>query len=187
MLQSVKGRVVGVEDGRLYLDVGPVVLDVIVPAQYFPKRNSDIRLFTSMFIREEVLTLYGFSTEAEKKFFTLALTVPGVGPKLAMSLLGAMALPALAMSIQEGNHKALEKVPGVGKKLAQRLIGDLKEKVTPYITESMKPQHPETMAVEVLVDLGLSPIEARKAVDSVSIKGKSLNELVELSLKKMGS
>lgn len=183
MLHSIKGKVLGQEEGRLHLDVGPFVIEIFVPVSFIAKRNSEIRMFTSMFIREENLVLYGFRDESEKKFFQLALTVPGVGPKLALSLLGTMALSDLACALQEGNTRALEKVPGVGKKLAQRLFGDLKDKAAPFAVEA---HMPKGQAIEVLVDLGLTPVEARKAVEEISGKDHSVNDLVNLSLKKLG-
>lgn len=183
MLHSIKGKVIDSEDGRLHLDIGPFVIEVFVPQSFVPKRGSEIRLHTSMFIREEVLVLYGFRDESEKKFFQLALSVPGVGPKLGMSLLSGMALPDLAEALADGNTKALEKVPGVGKKLAARLVGDLKDKMTPFAAVSGKPIG---QAVEILVELGLSPIEARKAMEEFREGDRSVNDLVNLTLKKLG-
>ncbi len=170
MLYLIRGKALGNELGRLHLDVGFFVLEVMVPTTYLPKPNSEVKLYTSLFIREENLVLYGFPSEAERKFFQLALTVPGVGPKLAMSLLSGMALPELSRYLQDGNTKALEKIPGVGKKLAQRLVGDLKDKAAPFAG-----------------DLGLSPHEARKAVESIPGNDHSVDELVNLSLKKLGT
>jgi len=167
----------------------PFAFEVFVPQNFSPPKNKEVQLFTSLFIREENLALYGFPTLEQKKFFHLALTVPGVGPKLGLSLLSSMPLHELAHQIQSGNTKALEKISGVGKKLAQRLVGDLKGKVAPFVSKgSTHASARKAEVVEFLVNLGLEPQKAWEAVESLP-EGKderSLDEWVELSLKKLG-
>lgn len=184
MLHAVSGNIGFCQDGRLELEVGPFRLEILVPLSYRSKTGKRATLYTSLFVREENLVLYGFTTEAEKKFFQLALTVPGVGPKLALSLLSGMPLADLARHIQSGNAKALEKISGVGKKLASRLVGDLKEKAAPFAAVVGK--EPKEEAVEILVDLGLEREKAWEAVESVPGNPRSVDDLVNLSLKKLG-
>lgn len=185
MLYAIKGKVSGGEPGKLYIGTGPFIFEVLVPQSYSPKTGSDITLFTSLFIREENMVLFGFPSEPQKRFFQLVLTVPGVGPKLGMALLGAMPLSELARHLQTSNTKALEKVSGVGKKLAQRLVGDLKDKVDGYVGAS-EPGSSKGEAVAVLVDLGLESAHAWEAVESVHRMHHSVSDLVDLSLKKLG-
>lgn len=189
MLYALKGKVSGSEPGKLQLETGPFTFEVLVPQSFSASLGSQITLFASLFIREENVVLFGFPTELQKQFFQLALTVPGVGPKLGMALLGAMPLSELARQLQSGNTKALEKVPGVGKKLAQRLVGDLKDKMDSYVGESSADGSggsAKSEAVAVLVDLGLEPARAWEALESIKSSHHSVDKLVDLSLKKLG-
>lgn len=192
MLAGIKGKVLLHEPGKLLLEVGPAVLEIAVPLSFHPSVHSEIKLFTSLFIREENMVLYGFASEIEKLFFHQVLTVPGVGPKLALSIVGFMPIPEMAFLIQSGNSKALEKIPGVGKKLAQRLIGDLKEKAAKFAVEYSDKSDtqtfakPESQAIEILVDLGLDQEKAWTAVKSFGSQNHSVDDLVNLSLKKLG-
>lgn len=183
MLSTVKGTVIGCREGKLQLEVGAFALAVSVPASFSVPLGSFVKLYTSLFIREENLVLYGFATETEQSFFHLALSVQGVGPKLAMSLLGSMPFPELIDCLKSGNAKALKKVNGVGEKTAERLVAELKGKVRSYSPDA-KP--PKGKAVEVLVDLGLESSKAWEAVESISGDDHSVNELVNLSLEKLG-
>jgi Holliday junction DNA helicase RuvA len=184
MLAGIKGKVIFHEPGKLLLEVGPVIFEILVPLSLHPSVNSEINLFTALFIREENVVLLGFASEIEKVFFYLVLTVPGVGPKLALSIVGFMPVPDLAAMIESGSSKSLERIPGVGKKLAQRLIGDLKGKVSKFAAESLG--GPESQAVEILVDLGLEQGKAWEAVKSFHSEQHSVDELVNLSLKRLG-
>lgn len=183
MLHMIKGKVGKCEEGKVYVDVGSFVIELLVPHSFIPKTNTQVRLFTSMFIREDRVVLYGFFREAEKRFFHLALTVPGVGPKLALSLLSGMPVSDLACALQDGDTRSLEKISGVGKKLAQRLVNDLKDKVAGFAVGA---NHAKGEAVEILVDLGLPMPEARKAIEEIDGGEHSVNDLVNLSLKKLG-
>ena len=89
-------------------------------------------LFTSLVVREDSLTLFGFSDEASRVLFELVQTVSGIGPKVALSILGALTPSELAQAINTENISAIEKVPGIGKKGAQRLILELKSKISDF-------------------------------------------------------
>lgn len=185
MLATLRGTVIECLEGKLILEVGAFGIELFVPHSFAPKRGSLVTLNTALYIREENLALYGFPSIEEKQFFLLALTVPGVGPKLGMALLSGMPLSELARQIRDGNAKALEKISGVGKKLAQRLIGDLKGKAAPFVREDAAAE-PKSQAVEVLTGLGLDPDEAWRTVESIA-GNHSVNEIVDLSLRRLGS
>ena len=87
------------------------------------------KLYTHLYVREEIFELYGFASESELNCFQMLIGVSGVGPKAALSILSAATPEALAMSIITGDEKALTVAPGIGKKIAQRIILELKDKL----------------------------------------------------------
>lgn len=93
------------------------------------KVGESAKLYTHLYVREEIFELYGFATEEEKNCFLELIGVSGVGPKAALSILSSTSPEGLAMSIITGDEKALTVAPGIGKKIAQRIILELKDKL----------------------------------------------------------
>ena len=93
------------------------------------KKGEKAKLYTHLNVREDAMELYGFSTQEERNLFELLISVSGVGPKAALSILSASAPASLALSIITGDEKALTCAPGIGKKIAQRVILELKDKL----------------------------------------------------------
>ena len=139
------------------------------------------------------MELFGFATPEEKSMFLRLLSVSGVGPKLALSILGAMPLRDLTLAIVTGDAAALSRAPGVGKKTAQRIALELKEKVMESDLEAAPAAAPlppaqEDAAAEALAALqalGYTPAEAARAVSLVRGQSDSANELVRLALRGM--
>jgi Holliday junction DNA helicase RuvA len=131
-----------------------------------------VDLHTHLIVREDALTLYGFSELADRNLFELLLTVTGVGPKVAQSILGANPAAAVADMIKGNNLKSLEAIPGLGKKGAQRLVLELKDKLANYSIAGTSGENQLKDQVEsALQGLGYTPKESRLMVS------QSLNQL----------
>jgi Holliday junction DNA helicase RuvA len=132
MLASVEGNVGAVTLDSVVIEVGglgyrvfaaPAVLSAAQP-------GSRLKLHTYHLVREDQQALYGFRTPEELGFFNLLLTVTGVGPKVALAIVGSKPTPDLQLAIMAQDQAVLVSIPGIGKKLAERIIFELKEKVT---------------------------------------------------------
>ena len=155
--------------------------------------GDEARVHTYLLVREDALLLYGFATLAERSFFEQLLTVTGVGPKVALSLMSSVPLDQLQLAIATENATLLSQVPGVGKKTAARLILELKSKialgaVVPTFA-SAPPGLAQTNAEvqEVLQSLGYSAAEAQAAVAALpSDASPELEERLRLALRYFG-
>src|SRR5205823_1059296 len=118
----------------LVVVVGGVGLRVSAPASTLGKVGdvgAAVELRTHLYVREEILALYGFATEEELAAFELLISVSGVGPRNALGILSALSVEQLRSAIGRGNADLLTVVPGIGKRLASRIVLDLKDKVGP--------------------------------------------------------
>src|SRR5262245_19854978 len=170
MLASVEGTVGAVTLDSVVIEVGglgyrvfaaPAVLTAAAP-------GSRLKLHTYHLVREDQQALYGFRTAEELGFFNLLLTVNGVGPKVALAIVGSKPTPDLQLAIMAQDQAVLVSIPGIGKKLAERIIFELKEKVTAAgvaaATAAAAGQPPsEGEVVAALQALGYSLSEAREA------------------------
>ena len=138
------------------------------------RRGEESRLLTSMIVREDSMTLYGFADTETRDLFGLLQTVSGVGPRLAMAVLAVLEPEALRKALAEGNITALTRVPGIGKRGAERMIVELRDKVEAVPTAAGLPGAPSgastavrDQVVEALTGLGFRPDQAEKATDTV--------------------
>ncbi|GAA5060707.1 Holliday junction DNA helicase RuvA [Thermocatellispora tengchongensis] len=131
MIASLSGRTAAIGPGTAVVEVGGVgVLVHCTPATLGSLRVGEpARLATSLVVREESLTLYGFADADERDLFEAVQRVAGVGPKLALAMLAVHAPNALRVAVAAGDVKALTMVPGIGPKVAQRIILELKDKL----------------------------------------------------------
>ncbi|MBI3429914.1 MAG: Holliday junction branch migration protein RuvA [Actinobacteria bacterium] len=134
MIASLFGRVRSLQADRALIEVGGVGLSVNITAATSARLTigNDVQFFTSLVVREDSLTLYGFLDESSRILFDLVQTVSGIGPRVALSILGVMTPEDLGTAIAQENVKAIERVPGIGRKGAQRLILELKGKISPH-------------------------------------------------------
>ncbi len=197
MYAYLNGRVAEKGPGSLVIDVGGVgyLLSVSMNTlQETPPVGEPMKAYTYLSVREDAMELFGFSSPEEKSMFTRLLTVSGIGPKVALAILGSMPLRDLTLAIVTGDIATLSRAPGVGKKTAQRLALELKEKVDQsdldYAPAAGGPVTPvqEDAAQEALAALqalGYTAAEAAKAVSQVRGQSDSANELVRLALRNM--
>jgi Holliday junction DNA helicase RuvA len=127
-------------------------------------------LHTSLVVREDSLTLFGFLDEESKNTFELLQTVSGVGPKVALSILGSLSIEDLARAIAQENVGTIEKVPGIGKKGAQRMILELKGKMTRVGAHANHLSHQPAWREQLtsaLVSLGFTPKDSDNAISAL--------------------
>ena len=196
MYAYLKGVVADKGANELVLDVGGVgylLSCSMTTLQETPPIGETMKAYTYFSVREDAMELFGFATPEEKSMFLRLLSVSGVGPNLALSILGAMPLRDLTLAIVTGDAAALSRAPGVGKKTAQRIALELKEKVMESDLEAAPAAAPlppaqEDAAAEALAALqalGYTPAEAARAVSLVRGQSDSANELVRLALRGM--
>ena len=131
MIASLDGQVADVAGDSLVIEVGGIGYRVFAAPSLLSTARPALRLkvHTHHLVREDIQALYGFRTPDERGFFTLLLTVNGVGPKVALAIIGSRPVADLQLAILQRDQAALTAVSGVGKKLAERVILELKEKV----------------------------------------------------------
>ena len=197
MYAYLNGKVAEKGPNSLVIDVGGVgyLLSVSMNTlQETPPVGENMKVYTLLSVREDAMELFGFASQEEKKMFSRLLSVSGIGPKVALSILGAMPLRDLTLAIVTGDITSLSRAPGVGKKTAQRIALELKEKVDEsdlsYVPANAGPITPvqEDAAQEALAALqalGYTAGEAAKAVSQVRGQSDSANELVRLALRNM--
>ena len=170
MISSVRGEVLHVALDHAVLEVGGVGLAVLAtPATLATlRRGTQARLDTTLVVREDSLTLYGFADAEQRTMFTLLQTVSGVGPRLAMAVLAVLEPDVLRGALADGNLTTLMQVPGIGKRGAERMVVELRDKVGPAGTSA-----PSTggavreQVVGALVGLGFAGKQAESATDAV--------------------
>ena len=194
MIATLSGNVKSLSPDRAIIEVGGVGMSVLINAHTSAAMTlgAHANLYTSLVVREDSLTLFGFSDEPSRVLFELVQTVSGIGPKVALSILGALTPSELAHAVNTENISAIEKVPGIGKKGAQRLILELKSKISDFsqgtYTRSHQPVWREQLT-SALVSLGFSAKDSDDAINSVlseisqeEIAQMELGELLKLAL-----
>jgi holliday junction DNA helicase RuvA len=189
MISLLNGTVRSIHSDRLVVEVGGIGLSVLVtPATTTQVAlGAQVQLFTSLVVREDSLTLFGFVNEESRSLFEIVQTVSGIGPKVALSILGALSPEDLGRAISQEDIGAIEKVPGIGRKGAQRMILELKGKLSDLShTQQYKGHQPvwREQLSSALVSLGFSPKESDNAISVVvaDLQGDGIDpSSVELS------
>jgi Holliday junction DNA helicase RuvA len=172
MISLINGVVRSLSTDRAVVEVGGVGLSVSITSQTGTQLNigAPVQLFTSLVVREDSLTLFGFLDEESRSAFELVQTVSGIGPKVALAILGAHTPQSLAVAIAQEDIKAIEKVPGIGRKGAQRLILELKGKISDFGSSDHKQIHQPVWREQLasaLVSLGFSAKDSDAAITAV--------------------
>ena len=196
MISLLSGTVRSIHSDRLVVEVGGFGLSVLVTPSTTMQvtLGSQVQLFTSLVVREDSLTLFGFVNEESRSLFELVQTVSGIGPKVALSILGALTPEDLGRAISQEDIGAIEKVPGIGRKGAQRMILELKGKLSDLSNSQQYKGHQPAWREQLasaLVSLGFSPKESDGAIsevvsqlqaDGVDAAGVELSELLKRTL-----
>jgi Holliday junction DNA helicase RuvA len=172
MISLINGVVRSIASDRAIVEVGGVGLAVSITGQTSTQLNlgAPVQLFTSLVVREDSLTLFGFLDEESRSAFELVQTVSGIGPKVALAILGAHSPQSLAVAIAQEDIKAIEKVPGIGRKGAQRLILELKGKISDFGSLNHKQVHQPVWREQLtsaLISLGFSAKDSDAAISAV--------------------
>ena len=196
MIASVEGVVGAVAADSLVIEVGGIGYRVFAAPAILAtaQPGSRLKLHTYHLVREDQQALYGFRSAEELGFFTLLLTVNGVGPKVALAIVGSRPTPDLQLAIMAQDQAVLVSIPGIGKKLAERIIFELKEKVaaagvaatTAYGLGTAGAAESEVVAA--LQALGYSLSEARVASRAAIAEagvGSTLEDRVKAALRSL--
>ena len=193
MISSISGSVKSTSINSLVVEVGGVGLLLQVPIRIAAKMQVGERVsfHTYLIVREDALTLYGFTEIVDRDLFELLLSVTGIGPKVAQSILANSDAASIANAIITSNLKSLEAVPGLGKKGAQRLVLELKDKAAAFANGKSGSDLTISNKVEnALQGLGYSNKEAIAMLNQVmkdeKIEGLSVGQVLKLALKSGG-
>jgi len=169
--------VLGKTPSTVVVECGGVGYDVSISVSTFtalPVDGSEASLFIHTHVREDALALFGFAELAEKRLFEKLLTISGIGPKLAITVLSGISAERLVGAIRAQDHATLTKIPGIGKKTAERVVLELKDKLDDMVgslPESSAPRSLGAVADDVLsalVNLGYPRPVAQKAVENAA-------------------
>lgn len=171
MIASLEGIVSLVHADHVVISVGGVGFRVSVPTNTITSAVGEVLfLHTLMLVREDAITLYGFRSEAEREAFERLISVSGVGPRIALSVLGAISLDRLYSAVASGSVEAFTRIPGVGKKTAEKILFELKDKLKgadgliPAISTGGDVNRD---VLEALLSFGYSASEAQAALRSI--------------------
>ena len=171
MIASLNGTIIQRETGSLVVEVGGVGLQVHVPASLCERVRPGERIFlnTYLVVRQDALTLYGFESLDGREIFTQLLTVNGVGPRVAMSILSALDPDTIRRAVFHEQIELLSRVPGVGKKTAQKIMLQLQDRIKAI--EGFGPRAPvsevDAEVLGALTSLGYSVVEAQTAIQYI--------------------
>ena len=177
----------------IVVKVGPLNLLISVPGSTLSRLGtvgSKVHLHTHLYVREDIIAMYGFATADELALFQNLITVSGIGPKAALSFLSTLNVEQLASAIVSGNDDLLTQVPGIGKKMAGRVVLELKGKLEKgwvgAITPALTPDDADVVAA--LTALGYSLREATQAVSNLSAsEDMDLEAKVRLALQQLAA
>ena len=172
MLAHLRGVLLEKHPNQAIVEVGGVGYDVTISISTYsklPDAGAEVRLRIHTHVREDMLALYGFLTQDEKVLFEKLLSVSGIGPKLAVSVLSGLETRDLVTAIRKGEVERLVRIPGVGKKTAERMVLELRDKLQAVAGEAEAPQSAplDTVSQDVLsalLNLGCARPAAEAAV-----------------------
>ncbi len=197
MFYHLKGVVTDLLPGMAVVECGGVGYGVTASTYTLSqlRAGTEAKLYISESVREDAFDLYGFKTLAEKRCFELMLTVSGVGPKAAISILSVCSPDALYMAVLSGNEKMLTAAPGIGKKIAQRILLELKDKLGGEVSEFASSVESPAASLDgdrskladanaALAALGYSGAECAAALKGVDMS-LPLEEIIRAALRGM--
>ena len=200
MIGQICGLVMFCQGTRLEISVGGVGYEVDVPepvvaslkTQQQPEQQQ-VTLFTHLSVREDAHLLYGFISREQRDIFRILIKTSGIGPRLALTVLSYLEVPALYAAVRQKNSSQFVKIPGIGKKTAEKLLLDLVDRL-PEASDSVfeagttelkqeNPGNAEKDALDGLIGLGFPPDKCKKAINFVKNDHKSVEKIIEEALK----
>ncbi|RCX17507.1 Holliday junction DNA helicase subunit RuvA [Anaerobacterium chartisolvens] len=156
--------------------------------------GTSVKLHTHLYVREDIMNIYGFATQEEMGMFELLISVSGVGPKAAISVISSVPPSKFGLAVITDDAKTLTRAPGIGNKMAQRIILELKDKMKKQQLDAVNNAGEQSAeadrqrtgaaeAISALIVLGYTPLEASRAVSAVYSEGMELELIVKNALK----
>ena len=179
MIAHLRGKLLAEHPNQAIVETGGVGYDVTISVPTFsdlPAIGDEVTLHIHTHVREDLIALYGFLRLAEKRLFEKLITVSGIGPKLAITILSGMAADEMVSAIRGNDVARLTRIPGIGKKTAERMVLELRDKL-PSEGVAESPAMPAMSAVEedvlsALMNLGYQRAAAERALASIEKNGK---------------
>lgn len=183
MIAALTGLVLSSSNGQVVIDVRGVGYLVHTTAQTLASiaNGGEASFHTSLVVREDALTLFGFVSKAELEVFELLRSVSGVGPKSALSILNQMSVEQIAQAVAEDSDATFKSVSGIGAKTAKLITLTLSGKMSAPSSKGLSAGQTES-TVSALIGLGWSERQARETVHEVGAQGMSDKELLKASL-----
>lgn len=199
MYAYIRGELAEINTDHIVIESGGIGYRIFIPGQtfeYLPAAGEELKVYTYLHLREDLMILYGFLTRDDLEIFKLLITVSGIGPKGGLAILSTLDADDLRFAILSGDAKTISRAPGIGAKTAQRVILELKDKLS--LEEAFEKKKEHTMvsapsgsqvkndAVLALTALGYSSAESLKAVSKVEItEDMDVEDLLKAALKQM--
>ena len=195
MIDYIIGKVKNIKNGSLTLEANNIGYNILIPQGSIASReNEEIKVYTYLVHKEDSMTLYGFGSELEKEVFINLISVGGVGPKSAISILSKENIETIISLIAGGDEKVLSSVPGIWTKTAKKIIIELKEKFKNLAAEKnigdikKKDSKQEKRLIEALFSLGYKKGEAKEIIEKIEIKEDlSDEEYLKIILREISS
>ena len=197
MFYSLTGKINRIDDNMIAVNVHDVAYEVVCSLNSIDdlRGGGDKTVYTYLYVREDTCMIFGFSSLEEKRMFLNLISVSGIGPKMAISILSGMSPKMLAGSIVNGNVSLLTKIKGLGKKTAELIVLKLKEKMEDVVKVADNPMDGFSIqeeivdftremadAVSVLVELGIKKEEATKLVKAKATKADKTEDIIKKCL-----
>lgn len=190
MYEYLKGEIIQKNPTSLTLEVAGIGYFIPISLQTYENLPSKgiAKVYIYHYVRPEVIKLFGFSGLAEREMFIMLISVSGIGPTTAMTILSSSSLHQLKEAIESEEIRILTQVKGIGQKTAQRVIVELKDKMGDFVPSQEKALSPlERDAILALTSLGLNRNASEKAVKKILQNGEiPLNEIIREALKLIG-
>jgi holliday junction DNA helicase RuvA len=183
MIAHLRGKLISKHPNQAIIEAGGVGYEVIISIPTFsdlPQLGSEVSVFVHTHVREDALALFGFIHAEEKQLFEKLISVSGIGPKLAITILSGMQSDAIVGAIRGNNLAALTRIPGIGKKTAERMVLELRDKLDSFgVTPVVATATPvEEDVISALVNLGYQrPAAERALVKLGAAAGESFDSL----------
>jgi Holliday junction DNA helicase RuvA len=194
MIAHLRGKLLAKHPNQAIVETAGVGYDVTISVPTFsdlPAIGAEVALYIHTHVREDLIALYGFLRPSEKLLFEKLITVSGIGPKLAITILSGMAADEMVGAIRGNDVARLTRIPGIGKKTAERMVLELRDKL-PEAGPATTPAVPAMNATEedvlsALVNLGYQRVAAEKALAGATKNGaaKSFDQMFRLTLSQL--
>ena len=198
MISFVKGKVADISENSLVVENGGIGYEIYMTGQDLGKARigDEKKIHTFLYVREDILQLYGFFSKDDLGMFKLLIGVNGVGPKGALGILSGISADELRFAVLSDDVKTISKAPGIGKKTAQKMILELKDKLAKGQIApggesyggtgvTVIPENKSSEAAAALAVLGYSQSEIAAALKGIDVDGLALEEIIKQALKRM--